>query len=68
MTMNRQKIDYDIKKYKEFVEAKPADATPPITYGAHSTSRDYAGNNMQSARSNADDNQLHLSLITRGRL
>ena len=68
MSMNRQKIEYDARNYRAYAEAKPANATPPITYGAHSTSRDYAGNNMTPARSNADDNLLHTSLITRNRL
>ena len=64
MSMNEQKRAFDAKKYKAFADLKPANAVPPITYGAHSTDRNYGGNNMHSPRGNADDNLQHASLNT----
>ena len=64
MSMDQRKKAFDAKKYKAFADLKPANAVPPATYGAHSTDRNYEGNNMHSPRVNADDNLQHASLNT----
>ena len=64
MSMDERKRAFDAKKYAAYAAVKPANAVPPITYGAHSTERGYGGNNMHSPRVNADDNLQHASLIT----
>ena len=58
MSMNKALRGADSKAYRRYAATKPKDATPPITFGAHSTTRDYAGNNMQSSRGDANDNLL----------
>ena len=64
MSMDERKRAFDAKKYKAFADLKPANAVPPATYGAHSTTSPYSGNNMHSPRGNADDNLQHASLNT----
>ena len=64
MSANAQHKAFERKQYIAFAAAKPANAVTPITYGAYSTSRDYGGNNMTPARSNADDNLAIASVFT----
>lgn len=48
--------------YKQYAISKPFNATPSITHGNATTSRDYRGSNMQSPRANADQHLQHASL------
>lgn len=63
MSLNQANLLRDAKAYRLYAATKAHDAAPPITYGAHSTTGLYAGNNMNPARSGAND---HLLVPSRG--
>lgn len=68
MSLNQEDQRRDALAFRLYAATKPKGTTPPITYGAHSTTGRYAGNNMSPARTGANDHLLVASRSTGGEI
>ena len=63
MSLNKEMVEVDRRKYKAYAAAKPANATPSRTYVNSAMTELYTGNKAQTARAGADD---HTEITSRG--